>query len=57
MLIKPILEACAAFDAGTLTATIIGVTIIKLKKNSPILFDIDGFEKWKEKQVKGGSYE
>lgn len=29
MLIKPILAACAAFDAGTLTATIIGVTIIK----------------------------
>lgn len=25
-----------------------------LKKNSPILFDVDGFEKWKEKQVKGG---
>ena len=29
MLIKPILAACAAFDAGTLTATIIGITIIK----------------------------
>ena len=29
MLIKPILAACAAFDAGTLTATIIGVAIIK----------------------------
>jgi len=29
MFIQPIISACQAFDAGSLTATIIGVTIIK----------------------------
>lgn len=29
MLIQPIISACRAFDAGTLTATIIGVTVVK----------------------------
>lgn len=29
MFIKAILYACAAFDAGTLTATIVGLTVIK----------------------------
>lgn len=29
MFIKAILVACAAFDAGTLTATIVGWTVIK----------------------------
>lgn len=29
MFIKPILLACAAFDAGTLTATLVGWTVIK----------------------------
>lgn len=29
MFIKAILVACAAFDAGTLTATVVGWTIIK----------------------------
>ena len=29
MFIQPILDACRAFDAGTLTGTIIGITIIK----------------------------
>lgn len=30
MLIEPIIYACQCFDAGTLTATIIGITIIKV---------------------------
>lgn len=29
MFIKAILVACAAFDAGTLTATLVGMTVIK----------------------------
>ncbi len=29
LFIQPIISACQAFDEGTLTATIIGVTIIK----------------------------
>lgn len=29
LFIKPILAACAAFDSGTLTATVLGVTVIK----------------------------
>lgn len=29
LFINPILEACQHFDAGTLTGTIVGVTIIK----------------------------
>lgn len=29
MLIEPIIYACQCFDAGTLTATIVGITIIK----------------------------
>lgn len=29
MFIRSILTACAAFDAGTLTATIVGMTVIK----------------------------
>ena len=29
LFIKPILAACAAFDAGTLTAAVLGVTVIK----------------------------
>lgn len=29
MFIQPILEACRCFDAGTLTGTIVGVTILK----------------------------
>ena len=29
MFIQPILEVCKCFDAGTLTGTIIGVTILK----------------------------
>ena len=30
MLIGPIIYACQCFDAGTLTATIVGITIIKI---------------------------
>ena len=30
MMIEPIIYACQCFDAGTLTATIIGITIIKI---------------------------
>lgn len=29
MFIKPIIEACKAFDTGTLTAMIVGVTVLK----------------------------
>ena len=29
MFIKPIIEACKAFDAGTLTGMIVGVTVLK----------------------------
>lgn len=29
MMVKPILTACAAFDAGTLTATAVGITVLK----------------------------
>lgn len=29
LFIKPILDACAAFDTGTLTSTVIVITIIK----------------------------
>ena len=29
MFIKPIIAACAAFDAGTLTGMIVGTTILK----------------------------
>jgi hypothetical protein len=29
LFIQPIISVCRAFDAGTLTATIIGITIIK----------------------------
>lgn len=29
MFIQPIIEACKAFDAGTLTGLIVGVTILK----------------------------
>lgn len=30
MLIEPIIYACQCFDTGTLTATIVGITIIKI---------------------------
>lgn len=30
MLVEPIIYACQCFDAGTLTATIVGITIIKI---------------------------
>ena len=30
MMVEPIIYACQCFDAGTLTATIIGITIIKI---------------------------
>ena len=30
MLTEPIIYACQCFDAGTLTATIVGITIIKI---------------------------
>ena len=30
MLIEPIIYACQCFDAGTLTATIVGITVIKI---------------------------
>ena len=29
MLIKPIIAACVAFDAGTLTAVMVGMTVLK----------------------------
>lgn len=29
LFIQPVIQACKAFDAGTLTATIIGITIVK----------------------------
>ena len=29
LFIQPIIQACKAFDAGVLTATIIGITIVK----------------------------
>lgn len=34
MLVEPIIYACQCFDAGTLTATIIGITIIKILLSS-----------------------
>ena len=36
LFIKPILAACAAFDSGTLTATVIGVTVIKCLLSSAV---------------------
>lgn len=30
IIVEPIIYACQCFDAGTLTATIIGITIIKI---------------------------
>lgn len=30
MLVEPIIYVCQCFDAGTLTATIVGITIIKI---------------------------
>lgn len=30
MLVEPIIYACQCFDAGTLTETIVGITIIKI---------------------------
>jgi hypothetical protein len=29
LFIQPIIEACQAFDAGTLTGTIVGITVLK----------------------------
>ena len=29
MFIQPILEACKCFDAGTLTGTMVGITVLK----------------------------
>ena len=29
MFIEPILEACKAFDAGTLTGLVVGITVLK----------------------------
>lgn len=29
MFVQPILEACRCFDAGTLTGTIVGITVLK----------------------------
>lgn len=29
MFIQPIIEACKAFDAGVLTGTIVGITVLK----------------------------
>lgn len=29
MFVQPILEACQHFDAGTLTGTIVGITVLK----------------------------
>ena len=29
LFIQPIIEACQAFDAGTLTGTIVGITVVK----------------------------
>lgn len=34
MLVEPIIYACQCFDAGTLTATIVGITIIKILLSS-----------------------
>lgn len=45
MLIEPIIYACQCFDAGTLTATIVGITIIKILLSgfAGILIMIVGF--------------
>lgn len=29
LFVQPIIEACQAFDAGTLTGTILGITVLK----------------------------
>lgn len=36
MFIDPILYACSCFDAGTLTGTVIGMTILKCIFASPV---------------------
>lgn len=36
MFISPVLNACALFDTGGLTATVIGITILKCLLASPI---------------------
>lgn len=36
MFIDPILYACSCFDAGTLTGTVIGMTILKCAFASPV---------------------
>ena len=36
MFIDPILYACSCFDAGTLTGTVIGTTVLKCVFASPI---------------------
>ena len=42
LFIKPIRAACAAFDAGTLTATVLGVTVIKCLLASAVASAIIG---------------
>ena len=42
MFISPIIEACKAFDAGTLTGTIIGITVLKCIFASPVASIIVG---------------
>ena len=42
MLISPILECCAAYDAGTLTGTMIGVTILKCMFSGTVGYLIGG---------------
>lgn len=36
MIIQPIMDACAAFDAGNLTATLVGVTVLKVIFSSAV---------------------
>ena len=38
MFIKPILEACRAFDTGTLTGLLVGITVLKCLFSSAVGF-------------------
>lgn len=46
MFIKAILTACAAFDAGTLTATLVGWTVIKCLLASTVAGVIIAITSW-----------
>ncbi len=53
MFVKPIMEACAAFDAGTLTGVIIGKTVLKCIFASVAAFVILTVSTWIAKIIAG----